>query len=446
MPSAARPPVSRFLGPVPSRKELRALALMTLTAAGLVLLFLFATAGSGTNLLGLELGADFPAFYLAGKILNEHPADQLYNLDLQYRTYVQIRPGKRHLELPYAYPPYVAQLFRPLARMPFALAYLTWACCSALLYAGGLLLLLRRLGPRDRQDRELVWCLALSYVPFLFGVVVGGQLSAIGFFAFAVAVVLDASGQPFFGGLTLALCIYKPTLIPVVAPMLLVTGRYRVLAGFLLGAASIAGGSYLAMGQQVWLEYRRFSAVWFQLATSAEGATMFPIWKFVDFGAFARFLTGSSSGVVVALPVLASLGMGGTLLVLCWRTRGLPQPLSTLHWGAAISTLLVANVYVPIYDCTLVVIPVLLSYTALQGERWVHRRRQLLAMAGLLYLGAWFAEVLAIATRVQPYTLLLAAFAVFQLRLLAESNKNTTGHLGEVAGGFRILSSPDRVD
>src|SRR5690349_1999618 len=64
---------------------------------------------------------DFPAFYNAGRILNEHSGVNLYDSNLQRRMYVEIAPAAAlHRNLFFVYSPFFALVFAPLAKLPYA--------------------------------------------------------------------------------------------------------------------------------------------------------------------------------------------------------------------------------------------------------------------------------------------------------------------------------------
>ncbi len=55
---------------------------------------------------------------------------------------------------PFLYPPLLAFVFRPLALLPHSLAYLIWSAISLGLYLGGLVTLLRQVGPLTERGRR----------------------------------------------------------------------------------------------------------------------------------------------------------------------------------------------------------------------------------------------------------------------------------------------------
>ena len=70
--------------------------------------------------------ADFVNFYAMGRILNEYPATDLYDLALQNRICNEIAPPRKGSYGPIPYPPFVGIPFKLLARLPYSAAYTVW--------------------------------------------------------------------------------------------------------------------------------------------------------------------------------------------------------------------------------------------------------------------------------------------------------------------------------
>src|SRR5947207_7661165 len=62
---------------------------------------------------------DFVYFYSAGRILNDYPPEQFYDYNLQKKVYQEVLPMKSGVYGPFAYPPFVALLFRPFANLSY---------------------------------------------------------------------------------------------------------------------------------------------------------------------------------------------------------------------------------------------------------------------------------------------------------------------------------------
>jgi hypothetical protein len=82
-------------------------------------------------------GSDFAEFYVAGQILNQHGADALYDLDLQTRLFRGLDARNQDAALWYVCAPYLAQLFRPFALLPYRIAYVAWMIVAMPIYGIG---------------------------------------------------------------------------------------------------------------------------------------------------------------------------------------------------------------------------------------------------------------------------------------------------------------------
>ena len=94
----------------------------------------------GEKFMGRPLGGDFVAFYVTGKILNEYQPARIYDISLEVALQHETLPGMSKDDmLPFAHAPYVAQIYRPFALLPYKWAYIVWLIFSLFLYSGGLL-------------------------------------------------------------------------------------------------------------------------------------------------------------------------------------------------------------------------------------------------------------------------------------------------------------------
>ncbi len=342
----------------------------------------FATARDGRTWFGSMLGGDYAAFYVAGRILNEHGGDRLYDLQLQHQLYHELFPAAEPgVFLPFANAPFFALLFRPLARLPFAWSFAVWLAIGLTLFAAGV----------ARWDRR--WLLpALAFEPFVIECWVGGQVAAFGFAAVSVAVWADRRERSLLAGGVLALCLYKPTWLVAVLPMLVVGRRWRVLAGFAGGAAALGAVSWLAVGGRAGEDYVGVLTRYAQ--ATGENTAVFRTWKFVDVASFVRLLAGdratAAGWVFVAVVITTWLAWLGREW---WRGDGHRERL----WAATLAGTAVFNVYVGIYDAVLA-LPALLMLPV----RW---------LAVTAWALPWVAQEIARVTGVPLLTPVLAAVA-----------------------------------
>ena len=181
---------------------------------------------------------------------------------------------------------------RLLARMPFFSAYLLWLGLSFCLYLGGLAILASRFGPADPLRRSLVFCFALCFYPFIGWTVPSGQLSTIAFFFVALAFREEDLDRPFRSGVALSICLYKPTLLVLLLPMLVVTGRFRTLSGFLGGGALLGLFATVVEGVGVWPGYLKALLSFGQGAGGPNSHPFKEAWKFVDLDSLASLFLG----------------------------------------------------------------------------------------------------------------------------------------------------------
>ncbi|MCE9532213.1 MAG: DUF2029 domain-containing protein [Planctomycetes bacterium] len=178
--------------------RLRFISVAIILVSAAMLIVSFATAeGGGRTRFGNDLGADHAGFYTAGWMLNHHRGVDLYDNDFQDRIHHQLHP---HLEpektLPYLHPPFVAVAFRPFAMLPYSWSFAIWLFVSLALYLLGVLVALRSTSLTS-QERLTAMLAALAFEPFVMECWQGGQLSALGFCCFSIAVSLDLAGKRF---------------------------------------------------------------------------------------------------------------------------------------------------------------------------------------------------------------------------------------------------------
>src|SRR5262245_4997147 len=221
-----------------NRSDIRSICLLILVIYSITLCVSFATHASGRTVFGPQLGADFGAFYIAGKIFNSVSPSRIYDRDLQRKLYPELYPSAPlGEELPYVNAPFFVLPFPLLARLEYSWAYLVWILLSLGLYISGFTLLWKKLDAMPEDAYFVALLLALSFMPFLVECLAGGQTSAFGFFCFALAISCERRGRPIMSGIALALCSYKPTLLLMALPMLVITRRFSTIVGFLIGGS-----------------------------------------------------------------------------------------------------------------------------------------------------------------------------------------------------------------
>lgn len=364
----------------------------------------FITSKDGQTVFGTRLGGDFPAFYIAGQIANEHGANWAYDTGLHFQIYHQMFPKEPPAEaLPYVNPPFLLPVFSVLAQLPYRIALAIWLLVSAALYFAGIRVTEAHCRNIPNHLRSAAVLLALSFAPFIIYCWAWGQLSALGTFFIAMAVHFEKKGKLLLSGCALSLCAYKPTFLLVILPMMLVTKRFRALVGMAVGGALLGLLSFVMVGWQgianylVLLEnFRRWKAT---------ADTIFQTWLYVDIQSFFHPFLGNYPLFTVVK--FASLAAGVALLLYVWlRVRD-----RSFVWAITITASILLNVYTPIYDCSLLAIPALLVADRLYAQGFLPLQFRVLVTA--LWLLPWASQALAHAVGIQLYTPAIAVFAVY---------------------------------
>ncbi len=368
----------------------------------------------GQTFMGRPLGGDFAQFYVVGEILNQYEGARIYDLDLEVELQHQSAPGtSKDQMLVFASAPYVGQIYRPFALLPYRWAYIAWLIFSLALYSISIVLLLRSTN-LSRKQMKTGFLLGISSMPFLMETWIGGQIAVLGFFAIALFVLWRARNRRFLAGLALALAVFKPTLIAIPVLMLIVGRRWRMLSGVLTGVAALALVSTASVGMKgcvAWLDTVNFYG---HLATGPVAALRRA--KYIDVGSFFHLILGDSSRLAQLLGTVAGIAGVAILAFAWWRSSYWSAASRDLLWAATLAGALVCNVYTPIYDgilagaAVVLVAGVILKRGSEDGEAFG-------AWLVLLYIMPWVTQSFAEFLRFQPFTLVLAAFAWWALRL-----------------------------
>jgi glycosyl transferase family 87 len=143
----------------------------------------------------------------------------------------------------YVSPPPLAWLVVPLTVLPYRAAYWVW---SALLVAA-LVAAWRWAAPGHGRARLVVLVAAVGWLPVIYGLQLG-QPALIVAAAVAACAALIRKERDIAAGAVLAFIVVKPQLALLVAPALLVAGRWRAFAAAALAVGVVAALSAIALG------------------------------------------------------------------------------------------------------------------------------------------------------------------------------------------------------
>lgn len=414
-----------------NRPYVQFICLLVLAVYLVALLVSFATSVRGRTVFGPYLGADFGAFYIAGKIFNTQSPDRIYDAELHQQLYLKEFPdAPPDNHLPYVNAPFFILPFTLFSRLPYSWAYLFWVGLSFAFFVAGFTLIWRTLDgiPADAWLVSLL--LGISFMPFLVECLAGGQTSAIGFFCLAVAISSERRRRQIVSGLALSLCTYKPTLILLILPMLVGTRRYATLLGFAAGCGLLALISWLAVGWQGCAGF--INTLLYFTSASTSAASGFRSWKYVDVNSFFRLLLSHHSNLRWILTAASFLFGLPFLLRIWWQGDLQKRDEQDVVWALTICGTLVLNIYVGIYDSTLLVLSVLLTTDVLyrradntQSSLPTSYKFILL----LLYVVPWITQPVARLTGLQLLTLVLAllgSYQILQFQQVVSESKQTS--------------------
>lgn len=411
---------TQALGPAPGLKELNVaswgwLAAMAFKQVCVPVLLRIKAGAAWIHIFP----SDFVYFYGIGRIADSYPLAKLYDYGLQLKTFNEIYLF--HLQNggygPSPYPPFVALFFSLFAHVSAVPAFFLWAVVSLALYLGGVAAAIKGIYPGERLKTLLVFSSALAFCPFLHSTLANGQISTLAVFAVGLAVMLDRDSMPFSSGLALSMLAYKPTLLLLIIPMLLITRRFRTLYGFLAGSTLLAAVATAFGGLQVWPAYVHFLSG-FGRIVGFKAQSTYDLSMYVDIKSFMQAACGGWNRAELVLFISITIAMAAWLAAMLWKSARGARPVQSLAWATTLTWTLLLNVYVPIYDSVLVVIAAILTLGALKELEWKSAADWMTFLAVVLGVTSWEFESISQDHGIQFLPVLLAVFGLGQICLL----------------------------
>lgn len=420
----------RILGPHPGLREINLVCWTSLVAFLLVPLcvvhFIQVKHGAGSI---RKLNSDFVYVYGVGQIAHRYSPARIYDSSLQQRVFLAIQPPREGTYYgPSPYPPFVAMFFAPFTYVSFESAYLLWLGISLSLYLIGIGATAAAVFPDERLKISLIVCLALAFYPFIFGTLLNGQLATIAICATGLAIYQEKLGHLFRSGLALALLSYKPTLLLLLIPMLLLTRRFKTLLGFIAGTGILILAGTAFAGVNIWPAYVHMLRYFGQVA-GVSGASHLQLWKYLDLCSSFSAIAGGKSVAGTALLMSAIGASAAALAALLWNSPSRGRPAQWLTWAATLTWTLLLNVYVPIYDSVLVIIAVVLTLGALRDLGRSIAAEWITFLAIVLFALSWETESFAKVHGVQLLTVILVVLGSVQLLLLQQATRQRAPEL-----------------
>lgn len=375
--------------------------------AGILIAFLIIcfTSQGHEPLLGGRVGGDFPAFYGAGKIILSGDWLNLYNPESQRLAqkdcFADATPNEY---LIYAYPPYIALILSPLAKLPFLVAYFIYSILmtAALFFACRYF---KRLVPTaSLSTADLMIIASLSY-PML-RAVLGGQNTSLSLLCLLGAAFYLKSKKPIHSGIFLGIWFFKFQLALPALVLILFTGNFAVLLGVLpIAAIYYSLGTFVGGWQWPlwWIEsgVRPF----------ADMDRISNLDNFITIRAFFERLLGPESTFYWPMSIGVSI-LFFLVLLISWKKYYRKLPLACLALASIL--LLLISPHALYYDAGLALVAI--GFISLGRTP---------AFVSLVLLSTWL-ECLNNYLPFQPTFLFLLILSVLVLgRLLKENSKDT---------------------
>jgi hypothetical protein len=346
---------------------------------------------------GMQLGGDFPVFYVQARFAADGRWKDLYDFAEQGGEMRRFLPGMAEDKfLPALYPPWTAALLRPLAFFSYPAAY-------AVFFIGSLALLAlmvwswTKAFPLARGPwKSVVWLSAFGS-PLILETLVSGQASITAVAVFGVAASLLVKDQPILAGMVLGLAAYKPNVLAIV--LLGVAIRWpRTLIGMAITGAALLALTAATAGLSSIQEY-------LQVPSRPEAQSALsnpPIPKFHGLAAstpFTRTTPYRAIGLALALAGLVAAVRASRMN----RTR---QGETSIYLATLGMLQLLGNPYLPVYDLALL-FPIAFLFVDGLAERYGPSIGKYAVFAhvalAFLFFGAHASQAIASSTGWQPF-------------------------------------------
>ena len=293
-------------------------------------------AAVGANIVGNAQRHDFLNLYTGATLAHEGDFAGLHDVDRQFQIERKLVPDLPAL-VPFVRPPIYADLLAPLATMPLKTAFWVWVAIQIAILMMCWAWAAWRFGPSG-----LIW--AAVFLPMSYGIA-NGQDCGLMLLMVIVAYELAERGSLAASGFAIGLTLFKFHLLLLFPLLMMVSRRWRMLAGYCAAAAIEIFASFFLSGKSGLIGYAKLLQRKDIERLSPSPEMMSNIHAIpANFGVHSTGVSLALAGVVVALAIYAS-----------WKA-----PL--WRWfaaGVAGSLLMVPHVYG--YDAAVLLAPILLA-------------------------------------------------------------------------------------
>ncbi|MEI6515274.1 MAG: glycosyltransferase family 87 protein [bacterium] len=158
----------------------------------------------------------------------------------------------------FLYPPLVAVLFHPLALLPYHVAKYFWMLANLLAVFASLCVAIRVSAPTLRNHYSWGMILFLLMFSPLLILLERGQIDGISLVLVTTSIALIATGKrPGVSGVLIALATLLKLHTILLLPFLVLRGKWRVIAGFVIGTLFILMLSVMLCGRSALVRYAK---------------------------------------------------------------------------------------------------------------------------------------------------------------------------------------------
>ena len=336
---------------------------------------------------GTNHGGDFPIFYVAGKIFSSQRTE-LYNFDLQLLELRSLLVGTsfEQMWLVFVYPPPVAALFSLLSGFYLVNAYLIWLAVSIIIFLISSFIIITRL-EISWAMRGLIFLSGLSFVPFIFNCLGGGQLSILGLAIFSAGFYFRKHGDEWREGLVLGLGFYKPPLFLFMGCLAIAERRWRTVGGALLSGFLMLVWSIYLVGTEGFLKFLSVASNYRYGKEQTVGVLLPP---FRGVGLYA--LLTQSIPAPVYVTIVYGIVFLSFLIGLAWlkkfKSKSNENPIGLIY-SAEISISVMLSIQCINYDLTLL-LPALYYVFAYVLSKPISANRIALILSLVLFQTEWW--------------------------------------------------------
>jgi hypothetical protein len=290
----------------------------------------------GANIVGNAQRHDFLNLYTGATLAHEGDFARLDDADRQFEIERKLVPDLPAL-VPFVRPPVYAAVLAPLATMPLKTAFWVWVVIQVAILMVCWAWAARRFGANG-----LMW--AAVFLPTVYGIA-NGQDCAMMLLLMIVAYELAERESLAASGFAIGLALFKFHLLLLFPVLMIVSRRWRMLAGYCAAAGIEIGGTLVLSGKSGMVEYVKLLQRKDIERLSPSPEMMSNIHAIAaNLGIHSTAVSVALAGLVVATAVYAAFNAP------LWRWFAA---------GIAGSLLMVPHVYG--YDAAVLLLPILLA-------------------------------------------------------------------------------------